>query len=238
MVSRHEIGLQIPWFLNFKLREDSLSALPVTTMTRCPLDITHTLLGYLQLRQYQPFTSQPAQGALDVRTRFILRSVTGKPPEYSSQHTFIHTIHWTVGTNITMFILWASLSWSNGVDLSVQNTGKSTRSQYGPAQCCGLMRDTRDTRDSGDGGWWSVGQKCWNAVTMWGDTVWTLYGHCMETLYTLYTGHLTAAPQYCQYPAEGRGWTHWPGMRWLPRPYWVQLPCGFGQPTLDTTQVG
>ena len=44
------------------------------------------------------------------------------------------------------------------------------------------MRDTRDTRDSGDGGWWSVGQKCWNAVTMRGDTVWTLYG-----LYTLYT---------------------------------------------------
>ena len=57
------------------------------------------------------------------------------------------------------------------------------------------MRDTRDTRDSGDGGWWSVGQKCWNAVTMRGDTVWTLY--------TLYTGHLTAAPQYCQYPAQG-----------------------------------
>ena len=25
----------------------------------------------------------------------------------------------------------------------------------------------------------------------------------METLYTLYTGHLTAAPQYCQHPAEG-----------------------------------
>ena len=114
--------------------------------------------------------------------------------------------------------------------LSVQKTGKSIRSQYGPAQCCGLKRDIRDTRDSGDGGWWSVGQKCWNAVTMRGDTVWTLY--------TLYTGHLTAAPQHCQYPAEGRGWTHWPGMRWLPRPYWVQLPCGFGQPTLDTTQVG
>ena len=66
--------------------------------------------------------------------------------------------------------------------LSVQNTGKSTRSQCGPAQCCGLKRDIRDTRDSGDGGWWSVGQKCWNAVTMRGDTVWTLYG-----LYTLYT---------------------------------------------------
>ena len=69
--------------------------------------------------------------------------------------------------------------------LSVQKIGKSTRSQCGPAQCCGLMRDIRDTRDSGDGGWWSVGQKCWNAVTMRGDTVWTLYG-----LYTLYTQNI------------------------------------------------
>ena len=81
------------------------------------------------------------------------------------------------------------------MSISLQNTGKSTRRQYGPAQCCGLMRDIRDTRDSGDGGWCSVEQKCWNAVTIRGDTI--------ETLYTLYTGHLTAAPQYCHHPAEG-----------------------------------